>query len=210
MESLIRAWRLAHASENGKLLASTISLTNTDLEEFAYSTNSARVAEDIFRTLEYENTSARPKVTNKAGLEAWAEVYVGFWKVAQALERYDEVEWGTVFSGMKEVTQYVLFDHFSITATLWMTEYGKERVMLTAGCGRAVIRGFQNAGWEVWQLEVLYTACKYLRYVAIRADEAKRAAGEDTWKQLEEAARIINRAFNVCLNDRYVRPRDLH
>lgn len=69
---------------------------------------------------------------------------------------------------------------------------------------RAVIRGFQNSNWEVWELEVLYTACKYLRYVAMRADEAKRAQGEDTWKQLEEAARIINRAFNLCLNDRYV------
>ncbi|KAF3921561.1 hypothetical protein AA313_de0203262 [Arthrobotrys entomopaga] len=171
MESLIRAWREAHTQENGKLLASTISLTNTDLEEFAYSTNSARVAEDIFRALEYENNSARPKITNKNGLEAWAEVYVAFWKVSQSLERYDEVEWGQVFTGMKDLTQ-------------------------------AVIRGFQNSGWEVWSLEVLYTACKYLRYVAIRADEAKRAEGEDTWKQLEEAARIINRAFNVCLNDR--------
>ncbi|EWC43862.1 hypothetical protein DRE_07239 [Drechslerella stenobrocha 248] len=166
-----RAWRVAYASENGKLLASTLSLTNTDLEEFAYSTNSSRVAEDVLRALEYENSAARPKITNKAGLEVWTEVYVAFWKVAQALERHDEVEWGVVFAGMKDLTQ-------------------------------AVIRGFQNSGWEVWQLEVLYTACKYLRYVAIRADEAKRAAGEDTWKQLEEAARIINRAFNVCLNDR--------
>ncbi|KAF3932779.1 Internalin-A [Dactylella cylindrospora] len=166
-----RAWRQAHADENGKLLASTISLTNTDLEEFAYSTNSSRVAEDVFHALEYENNSSRPKITNKSGLETWAEVYVAFWKVAQALERYDEVDWGSVFAGMKELTQ-------------------------------AVIRGFQNGTWEVWQLEVLYTACKYLRYVAIRADEVKRAEGEDTWKSLEEAARIINRAFNTCLNDR--------
>lgn len=70
------------------------------------------------------------------------------------------------------------------------------------GEDRAVIRGFQNHGWDAWQLEVLYTACKYLRYVAVRADEVKRAEGEDTWKSLEEAARIINRAFNACLNDR--------
>ncbi|KAF3189760.1 COP9 signalosome (CSN) subunit [Orbilia oligospora] len=171
MESLIRAWRTAHVDENGKLLASTISLTNTDLEEFAYSTNPARVAEDIFRTLEYENNASRPKITNKTGLEAWAEVYVAYWKVAQALERHDEVDWAQVFVAMKDMTQ-------------------------------AVIRGFQNGLWEVWQLEVLYTACKYLRYVAIRTDEAKRSNGEDTWKSLEDAARIINRAFNVCLNDR--------
>ncbi|KAF3276656.1 hypothetical protein TWF970_006239, partial [Orbilia oligospora] len=105
MESLIRAWRTAHVDENGKLLASTISLTNTDLEEFAYSTNPARVAEDIFRTLEYENNASRPKITNKTGLEAWAEVYVAYWKVAQALERHDEVDWAQVFVAMKDMTQ---------------------------------------------------------------------------------------------------------
>lgn len=99
---------------------------------------------------------------------AWVEAFIGLWKVAYTLERDEE-------------------------PGAWARAYeGQKETML------AVVRGYQNASWPHWTLPVMYTACKYLRTIAMKADEEGKTGC------LEDAARIVNRAFTVCISDRYV------
>lgn len=88
-----------------------------------------------------------------------------------------------------------------------------------------VIRGYSgSSGFQSWTLPVLYTAGKYLRVFAIKADEEQAAKvgngavkmendgiGDDVTsggfeknERLEDAARVINRVFTLCISDRYV------
>lgn len=48
----------------------------------------------------------------------------------------------------------------------------------------------------------MYTACKYLRTIAIKSDEDRKRRGLKA-EDLEDAARHINRAFTLCISDRY-------
>jgi len=93
----------AFAEENGKLLASTISLTNPDLGRFASFTNAQSVSQDIKYELYYDNT-AKNKL-QRSILDSWIEVYTAYWKIAVALEKSDRVEWGQAFDAMKDLTQ---------------------------------------------------------------------------------------------------------
>ena len=88
-----------------------------------------------------------------------------------------------------------------------------------------VIRGYGGAsGFQSWTLPVLYKTGKYLRVFAIKADEEQAAKvgngavktendgiGDDITsgafeknERLEDAARVINRVFTLCISDRYV------
>ena len=84
-----------------------------------------------------------------------------------------------------------------------------------------VIKGYSSGVLEAWTLPVLYTAGKHLRTFAIKADEITRAGGGDASfnaggfqddiasdsgknEKLEDAARVINRMFTLCISDRYV------
>lgn len=80
----------------------------------------------------------------------------------------------------------------------------------------SLIRGYTNCGFEAWTVPCLYVAGKYIRIFAIKADEA---VGDDTVvasnfeddfsseadknEKLEDAARVLNRMFQICLSDRY-------
>lgn len=77
----------------------------------------------------------------------------------------------------------------------------------------ALIRGYTNFGFEAWTVPCLYVAGKYLRIFAIKADEGAATtttvtnfddfnpeAGQN--EKLEDAARLLNRIFQLCLADR--------
>jgi hypothetical protein len=64
---------------------------------------------------------------------------------------------------------------------------------------QAIIRGFNE--WEAWQLPILFGACRDVRVLAMRADAwCKNHQQKEV--HLEEAARLINKAFTICINDR--------
>lgn len=78
-------------------------------------------------------------------------------------------------------------------------------------------RGYSNHGFPSWTLPCLYVAGKFLRIFAIKADEgtstttsAVTSFGDDLNpdseknEKLEDAARQLNRIFNLCLSDRFV------
>ena len=72
---------------------------------------------------------------------------------------------------------------------------------------RVVIRGFSNSNWPNYFLPVLYQTSNSLRIVAMRADHYLSIykgpkSGEQTQEKLEDAARVINRGFTICIADR--------
>ena len=80
-----------------------------------------------------------------------------------------------------------------------------------------LIRGYTNCGFEAWTVPCLYVAGKYMRIFAIKADEATGASTgsannfQDDFnpeaeknEKLEDAARQLNRIFQICLSDRSV------
>lgn len=85
-----------------------------------------------------------------------------------------------------------------------------------------LIRGYTNCGFEAWTVPCLYVAGKYMRIFAIKADEA---TGNNTGpittfqddfnseaeknEKLEDAARQLNRIFQICLADRCATPTQL-
>lgn len=64
---------------------------------------------------------------------------------------------------------------------------------------QAIIKGFTT--WEAWVLPVLFSACRDVRVLAIKADTLRQSRGEKG-ENLEEAARLINKAFTICITDR--------
>jgi C4-type Zn-finger protein len=63
------------------------------------------------------------------------------------------------------------------------------------------VRGYSNGNWPHWTLPVMYTACKFLRLIAIKSDEQAKKQGKKP-EHLEDAARHINRTFTLCISDR--------
>ena len=64
---------------------------------------------------------------------------------------------------------------------------------------RALLRGLGQ--WEAWILPLVYAVCNDLYRFAIKADDQLQQDGKKA-ERLEEAARIINRAFTACIGDR--------
>lgn len=64
---------------------------------------------------------------------------------------------------------------------------------------QAVLKGLLN--WEAWVLPVLFAVCRDLEILACRADVLLRLKKEKAEKS-EEAARMINKAFTICITDR--------
>jgi len=78
-----------------------------------------------------------------------------------------------------------------------------------------LIRGYNNAGFEAWTVPCLYVVGKYIRTFAIKADEETTVGtgavtnfGDDINleqeenEKLQDAARQLNRVFQLCLSDR--------
>lgn len=68
-----------------------------------------------------------------------------------------------------------------------------------AAMAQTIIKGFNT--WEAWVLPVLFQVCRDIRVLAIRADTLCESRNEKA-ENLEEAARVINKAFTICITDR--------
>ncbi|KAF8474227.1 hypothetical protein BDZ91DRAFT_675615 [Kalaharituber pfeilii] len=108
---------------------------------------------------------------------SWVDVFTCFWKVAGALVGDEEEDWVKAWEAQKDLVL-------------------------------AVIRGFQNSQWPNYLLPVLYQTSNNLRILAIRADTYILATSkisisvEQLQEKLEDAARVINRGFTICISDR--------
>ncbi|OJJ86540.1 protein csn12 [Aspergillus glaucus CBS 516.65] len=150
---------------------------------YAYS-NGANLHSDLRYFLFQANGPKLPKQEQNA----WIEVFSAYWKAAGEILKFDDGRgsWVEVFNAWNQVSS-------------------------------VLGRGYTNAGIEAWTIPCLYVVGKYVRTFAIRADaelaSQDSVAFNDRFQddisfdseksaKLEEAARVINKLFTICLNDR--------
>ena len=201
MDEIFADFRAAQTIGSGPLLSTTLipiapPTSPNRLYAFSRSTNPFSVGPDIRAQILY-NQDASFRLSKAEG-NAWIDVYVAYWKAIKELlaaedadvrSRSDDGVWAKVYEAWKEMTN-------------------------------ALIRGYSNGGFQAWTVPCLYVAGKYLRAFAIKADErAREKKGNVTFNagfqddivgdygkndKLEDAARLINRIFTLCISDRYV------
>ncbi|KAI9841422.1 MAG: COP9 signalosome (CSN) subunit [Sclerophora amabilis] len=200
MQSIFNDFREAQAIGSGPLLSSTLipvapEANATRLQAFYRSTNHFSAQSDIRSQIVNHNYPGLR--LSKAESNAWVDVYVAFWKAVgeifvteDALARGQDVQagWTRVYEAWKEMTSIL-------------------------------IKGYSGSGgFQAWTVPCLYVAGKYARAFAIKADEqAGREKGTVTFnsgyqddvadgfgnnEKLEDAARLINRIFTLCVSDR--------
>ena len=195
MAALFSEFKRAQKIESGPLLAATITPVAPPqnpglLRSFYNLSNPSDVSADIrFYLLQDRSTSVKlPKQEGKA----WVEIFIALWKtVGEVLRAEDPAQkgsWANVFEAWKEVCNLL-------------------------------IRAYSSPGFAAWTVPCLYVAGKYLREFAIKADSENSqgdsmafsdglqedvVGGYEKNAKLEDAARVINRIFTLCLSDRYV------
>jgi COP9 signalosome complex subunit 12 len=193
MDRLIARFEEAYLYGSGPQVAETLApIPPADdpafLERICRFSDSLNIVRDINTKI---LATAPPKVFSKAETNAWAEVYAAYWKAVGVLLQVQD-------------------GHRSRLPDLY--EAWKEIVL-------ALIKGYSNGHFQSWTIPCLYTVGRYLRTFAIKADEQSRENGslafdpnmkEDVASdmnkndKLEDAARVINRIFTLCISDRCV------
>ena len=192
MEALFQDFENAHVHGSGHALASTLepiapAEDPNRLRRLYRSSTFGTVASDMRSGLvAHSNTSVR--FTKQEG-QAWIDVYVAYWKAIGEIVQMNEgtkSDWNAIYEAWKEFTN-------------------------------ALIRGYTSSQFDAWTVPCLYVAGRYLRTYAIQAD----AYGKDSKSlafngglqdeiagtfgkndKLEDAARVINRIFQLCISDR--------
>ena len=190
MDIVFRDFKQAQLIGSGPLLSTTITpIAPPDdrdrLQNFYGGSSSFSIQSDVrYGILHHANTEAR---FSKSEGHAWVEVYVAYWKAIGEITTINP-DWTKVYEAWKEVAN-------------------------------TLIRGYSSAGFQAWTVPCLYVAGRYLRVFAIKADDSARDKGAATYiggfqddvvgglgknEKLEDAARVINRMFTLCISDRYV------
>jgi hypothetical protein len=194
MDDMFVDFREAHQIWSGPLLSTTLLPINPDsnpnrLVRFYRDSDESKIQADV----RYQISGVR---LSNAESKAWVDVYISFWKAIGELLQAEKLaregrgadsDWINVYEAWKELSN-------------------------------ALIRGYTNGGFQAWTVPCLYVAGKYLRIFAIRADEqSTRKKGVNTFtsgfqedvvgdlgknERLEDAARVINRIFTLCISDR--------
>lgn len=197
MDTVFQIFHQAQSQYAGPLLATTLSPIPpphdpTLLRRFHKGSNVFSIQGDIQKYIK-----ARPSYLPNPEANAWIDIYVAYWK---ALGEILRAETG----------------HHRDDWAIKVYEAWKEILTL-------LIRGYSPAsGFGAWTMPCLYTVGKYLRVFAIKADEEQSkmfgqeggpeddGLGDDVMgsveknKWLEDAARVINEVFRLCISDRYV------
>lgn len=194
MDSIFEAFGQAQALGNGNLLATTLTPISPaeDPERLHAFRNGANVFSVQHEIRDLIQTNTQGMKLPKAESNAWLDVYLAYWKAVGEILATEEgtsrADWNKVYETWKEVAN-------------------------------ALIRGYSNGGFQAWSIPCLYVAGKYLRVFAIKADEQGRKKGASTFnasfqddvvgdfgknEKLEDAARVMNRIFTLCISDRYV------
>lgn len=197
MEVLSRDFHHAYQEGSGPLLAATISPIAPPnymnrLDAIHRDSNAASVTRDVSYSLT-KGAHAAIQYPNPE-INIWTEIYCAYWYAIGAILAAERAttgsDWSKVYEAWKDLAN-------------------------------TVIKGYSGGVLEAWTVPVLYIAGKHLRNFAIKADESIKASeGDDGVKmgglqediagdfgkneKLEDAARVINRMFTLCISDRYV------
>ncbi|KAL8895799.1 MAG: hypothetical protein Q9207_008000, partial [Kuettlingeria erythrocarpa] len=189
MDTIFQAFHLAQYQGSGHSLAATLTPISPPhdptLLRRFYNDSNGSAIETDIQR--YLRMTQSP--LSKAESTAWRDIYVAYWKVIGEILRAET-------------------GHHRDDWAIKVYEAWKEVTNL-------LIRGYSHASFGAWTMPCLYTAGKYLRVFAIKADEEQAskvrtgevnmegdALGDDiipvfeknAW--LEDAARVINRSAN--------------
>ncbi|KAI9725617.1 MAG: COP9 signalosome (CSN) subunit [Chrysothrix sp. TS-e1954] len=201
MDDLFTTFHTAHQARNGYTLAQTLLPTFAPrLRALTSSTTPTSFPTDLRYKTIYD--PAFP-ATSKSETTAWLDVYTAYYRCVFALVAAEEL----TANGRGAEARWV-----------GVYEAWKETV-------NALIKGYAAGHFAAWTVPCLYVGGKWARVLAMRADEAVARYGgkiggyedEDVWAgegeaagkhdNLEDAARLINRIFSLCIGDRYVFPK---
>ncbi|KAJ5679133.1 PCI/PINT associated module [Penicillium macrosclerotiorum] len=191
MGDLATEFRKAYANGSGDSLGAVFAPIATPnnphrLRSFYESSNAQFLNEDLTAALFHGKSPKLPK----AEQNSWVEIFTAYWEAVGEILKYESRHPGA-----------------SVLAIL--TTWKK--------VANALIRGYSISKFNIpaWTLPCLYTVGKYLRTFAIKADLEAASRGSSSFgfqddvaadvgknENLEEAARIMNRMFTLCLSDR--------
>jgi COP9 signalosome complex subunit 12 len=195
MDSFFEQFGSAYRERNGYQLAETLlpvpPADQPDKLVFVWgSTNHHSVKGDVKHFISNK--------TNRLGISrdeitGWVEVYSAYWKAL-----------GDILA---------MEDGSANPAASWTKVYDAWKEVTSA-----IVRGYQNYGFEAWTIPCLYTVGKHLRLFAIRSDAERKSAGPVTnnmefgvevdadteeQQQLRDCEQQLKRIFTLCLTDRY-------
>ena len=199
MQAALQPFHDAHATGQAWRVAYTLSpIPPHDdpgrLYDFYRASNEHQVEGDIRYALKYSQTSKLPPKESSA----WTDVFVAFWKAVGEILRAEEAtnlgrlrndQWVAVYDAWKEVAN-------------------------------AIIKYISNGALPPWTVMCMYSVGNHLRLFAMKADaqlanvepsvtfttglQDDILTGAPKNNKLEEAARVFNRMFALCLGDRSV------
>ncbi|RAL17575.1 protein csn12 [Aspergillus homomorphus CBS 101889] len=176
---------------SGHRLAAALTPVSTSanpgrLQSFYYFSNAAHVSSDLRYSLFQANGIKLPKQEQNS----WVDIFAAYWSAVGELVRFEEApsraSWVKVFNAWKETANQL-------------------------------IRGYSTGGLQAWTIPCLYVVGRYLRHFARRADaelssqeadgfgdgfQDDVSSGLEKNAKLEEATRVLNRMFTLCLTDR--------
>ena len=194
MQNIFQQFHEAYVQGSGPLLATTLSPIAppddpTHLKRLSENTSATSLSQDIRSGL--SGVTGGELKLSKGERSAWVEVYAAFWKASGEIVSIQDrlgANWIALYEAWKDVAN-------------------------------ALIKGYSGGWFEAWTVPCLYVVGRYLRVFAIRADEAHNCTRELNFlageqddavasiggnERLEDAARVINRVFTLCISDRYV------
>ncbi|GKZ78933.1 COP9 signalosome (CSN) subunit [Aspergillus niger] len=154
------------------------------LKSFYYFSNAAHVSADLRYSLFQANGLRLPKQEQNS----WVDIFTAYWKAVGEIVRFDD--------SPRHASWVKVFDAWKDTAT-------------------QLIRGYSTGSLQAWTVPCLYSVGRYLRAFAMKADAELSAQDSVTFDdrfqddatdaknpKLEEATRVLNRMFTLCLSDR--------
>jgi hypothetical protein len=161
------------------------------LYDFYRASNDDKIVGDVRYALKYNK---RTRMGQKE-TDAWVDIIVGYWRAVKQIIRVDEA-----------ANQKRLADR------QYLTVYDAWKDLTSS-----FIKHISGGALPAWAIFTLYFTANHLRKIAIKADDhlakakpvmAVNSFSDDIVPQaarsekLEEAARVFNRVFALCLGDR--------
>ncbi|RDW70624.1 protein csn12 [Aspergillus mulundensis] len=188
MDTILRELEAGHRLGSGHRLAAALTPIDTPehpdrLKSFYFFSNAAQLSTSLRYYISHLSGVRIPK----EDLNAWVDIFSAYWKAIGEIVNFDEIpsraSWANVFDSWKDLAN-------------------------------VLIRAYTNPGLEAWTIPCLYVVGKYLRVFASKADAESLSQGSVAYSEddmftdfgknakTEESARVLNRMFTLCLNDR--------
>jgi hypothetical protein len=161
------------------------------LYEFYRASNDDKIIGDVRFALKYNKTTRMGQKES----DAWIDIIAGYWRAVKQIILTDEAA-----------------NQGRLTDRQFLAVYDAWKDLTSS-----FIKHISNGALPAWAIFTLYFTANHLRKIAIKADEhlarAKPATSVNSFsddivpttarsEKLEEAARVFNRVFALCLGDR--------